>query len=127
MIRVRMPRAKIGLFIHTPFPSSDVFRSLPSRREILESIMEVDLLGFHTFDYARHFLSCIKRVLDLDFETLPGGVLGIRHNGRFVSVLISHVGIQSRVFREAAESEIIARRVEKLRNQHKGKKIIASI
>jgi trehalose-6-phosphate synthase len=70
LIRERMPRATIGLFIHTPFPSSDVFRSLPSRREMLEAMMEADLLGFHTFDYARHFLSCIKRVLDLDFETL---------------------------------------------------------
>lgn len=40
MIRERMPRASIGLFIHTPFPSSDVFRSLPARREILESMME---------------------------------------------------------------------------------------
>jgi len=127
LIRERMPRATIGLFIHTPFPSSDVFRSLPSRRELLEAMMESDLLGFHTFDYARHFLSCIKRVLDLDFETLKGGVLGVRYNGRFVSILISHVGIQSHVFQEAANSEVLRRRVEKLRAQHVGKKLIIGV
>ena len=127
LIRAKQPRATIGLFIHTPFPSSDVFRSLPSRREILESMMEADLLGFHTFDYARHFLSCIKRVLDLDFETLSGGVLGVRVRGRFVSILISHVGIQSHVFQEAATSDLIRRRVDKLRARYAGKKIIVGL
>lgn len=127
MIRQQLPRASIGLFIHTPFPSSDVFRSLPSRREILESMMEANILGFHTFDNARHFLSCIKRVLDLDFETLPGGVMGIRYNGRFVSIIISHVGIQSNVFAEAANSDVLKRRVDRLRSQYAGKKLIVGI
>ena len=119
-LRTKLPRAKIGLFIHTvrrtrqntaldsgectthvsglllthvfgscdyalslqPFPSSDVFRVLPTRQNILSSIMAADLLGFHTFDYARHFLSCTKRVMDLDFETLAGGSLGLRYNGQ---------------------------------------------
>lgn len=126
MIRQQLPRATIGLFIHTPFPSSDVFRSLPSRKEILESMMEADLLGFHTYDYARHFLSCIKRVLDLDFETHLGG-LCVKYNGRFVSILISHVGIHSRIFKEAAESDILKRRVDALRAKYHGKKILLGI
>ena len=127
LIRQRRPRATIGLFIHTPFPSSDVFRALPSRKEILQSMMDADLLGFHTFDYARHFLSCIKRVLDLDFETLPGGVLGIKYNGRFVSILISHVGIQSKVLRELAESTTVRQRVDKLRSRYPGRKILVGV
>src|SRR3954463_7117727 len=53
-IRALRPRAKIGLFIHTPFPSSDIFRVLPTRASLLSSMMCVDLIGFHTFDYARH-------------------------------------------------------------------------
>ena len=102
-LRTKLPRAKIGLFIHTPFPSSDVFRVLPTRQNILSSIMATDLIGFHTFDYARHFLSCIKRVMDLDFETLPGGALGVKYNGRFVSISISHVGIDSARFAQLTE------------------------
>ena len=38
-------------------------------------------VGFHTFDYARHFLSACKRLLDLDFEALPGGMMGVNCSG----------------------------------------------
>lgn len=48
---------KIGFFLHTPFPSSEIFRILPVRLEILKGVLQADLIGFHTNDYARHFLS----------------------------------------------------------------------
>jgi trehalose 6-phosphate synthase/phosphatase len=60
-LRTRLPRARIGLFLHTPFPSSDLLRLLPAREALLRGIMCADLLGFYTYDYARHFLSCLKR------------------------------------------------------------------
>ena len=126
-LRTKLPRAKIGLFIHTPFPSSDVFRVLPTRQNILSSIMAADLLGFHTFDYARHFLSCTKRVMDLDFETLAGGALGIKYNGRFVSILISHVGLDSDMFLQTARSELVHQQAAALRAQHPGRKIVIGL
>jgi trehalose-6-phosphate synthase len=30
MVRSKLPKAKIGLFVHSPFPSSEIFRCLPS-------------------------------------------------------------------------------------------------
>jgi trehalose 6-phosphate synthase len=54
---------KLGFFLHTPFPSSEVYRILPVRNEILEGVLHCDLIGFHTYDYARHFLSSCYRVL----------------------------------------------------------------
>lgn len=45
---------KIGWFLHTPFPSSEIWRVLPVRKELLEGVLQADLLGFHTYDYARH-------------------------------------------------------------------------
>lgn len=59
----RVKNVKIGFFLHTPFPSSEIYRILPVRNEILEGVLHCDLLGFHTFDYARHFLSCCSRIL----------------------------------------------------------------
>jgi len=47
-----------------PFPTSDVFRTLPSRESILRGILNADLVGFHTFDYARHFLSACRRCVN---------------------------------------------------------------
>jgi len=54
---------KLGFFLHTPFPSSEIYRILPVRNEILEGILHCDLIGFHTYDYARHFLSSCARIL----------------------------------------------------------------
>ena len=126
-LRRSHPYTRIGLFIHTPFPTSDMFRALPARTPLLESIMSCDLLGFHTFDYARHFLSCSKRVLDLDFETLPGGALGIKYNGRFVSLLISHVGIASQHIKQVSQSSAVAARVNELRAQFGGRKLLIGV
>lgn len=66
MIRELQPGISIGLFIHIPFPSYEVFRLLPWRTEILEGMLGSDLIGFHTFGYVRHFLSSIRRLLGYD-------------------------------------------------------------
>ena len=63
---------KIGFFLHTPFPSSEVYRVLPVRKDILRGVLSSDLIGFHTFDYARHFLSSCTRLLGV--QTTPNGV-----------------------------------------------------
>jgi trehalose 6-phosphate synthase len=54
---------KIGFFLHTPFPSSEIYRILPVREQLLEGVLACDLIGFHTYDYARHFLSSCGRIL----------------------------------------------------------------
>jgi trehalose 6-phosphate synthase len=54
---------KIGFFLHTPFPSSEIYRILPVREQLLLGVLECDLIGFHTYDYARHFLSSCSRIL----------------------------------------------------------------
>lgn len=66
MLRELVPDAKIGFFLHIPFPSSDIFRLLPWGRQILEGLLGADLLGFHTFGYARHFGRSLTAVLGLD-------------------------------------------------------------
>ncbi len=63
MLRRRLPRARIGFFLHIPFPSSEVFRTLPRRRAILEGLLGADLVGFHTASYLRHFASSVLRIL----------------------------------------------------------------
>ena len=54
---------KIGFFLHTPFPSSEIWRMLPVREEVLQGVLQSDLVGFHTFDYVRHFLSACDKTL----------------------------------------------------------------
>lgn len=63
LLRTYFPRTSIGFFLHIPFPSSEIFRILPWRSEVLEGILGADLVGFHTYEYARHFLSSVLRLL----------------------------------------------------------------
>ncbi|KAK4392655.1 putative alpha,alpha-trehalose-phosphate synthase [UDP-forming] 11 [Sesamum angolense] len=71
-LRKRYHRIKLGFFLHSPFPSSEIYRTLPVREEILRALLNCDLIGFHTFDYARHFLSCCSRMLGLDYQSKRG-------------------------------------------------------
>lgn len=62
MLRKKFPKISIGFFQHIPFPSYEVFRILPWRRELLEGMLGADYLGFHTYDDMRHFLSSAHRL-----------------------------------------------------------------
>ena len=66
ILRERFPDLSIGYFQHIPFPSFEIFRLLPQRLEVLEGLLGADLIGFHTYDYERHFLSSVRRLLGLD-------------------------------------------------------------
>ena len=57
---------QVGWFLHTPFPSSEIYRTLPVREEVLRAVLKADLIGFHTYDYARHFISSCTRILGLE-------------------------------------------------------------
>src|SRR5258708_4183249 len=61
--RRRMPGAKIGFFLHIPFPAAEVFRTLPWRHHLLEGILGADLVAFHTIAYRNHFAAAVRRLL----------------------------------------------------------------
>ncbi|MCD4711220.1 MAG: bifunctional alpha,alpha-trehalose-phosphate synthase (UDP-forming)/trehalose-phosphatase [Bacteroidales bacterium] len=66
MIREQRPGVSIGLFSHVPFPSFEIFRLLPWRQEIIEGMLGADLIGFQTYDYVRHFMSSVRRLMGVD-------------------------------------------------------------
>src|SRR6266568_915693 len=63
MLRERIPDARIGFFLHIPFPSSEIFRLLPQRELLLEGLLGADLIGFHTATFIRHFASAALRLV----------------------------------------------------------------
>ena len=62
-LRQSLDGARIGFFLHIPFPPYDVFRLLPWDREILRGLLSCDLVGFHVPGYAQNFLDCVERRL----------------------------------------------------------------
>jgi len=75
MVKEAKPNTTLGFFLHIPFPSYEIFRTFPKRQEILNGMLGADLLGFHTYDYERHFLSSVKRILrkDVHFNKITYG------------------------------------------------------
>ncbi len=63
LVRENHPNNLIGFFLHIPFPSYELFRVLPWRKELLNGVLGSDLVGFHIFGYMRHFLSSAYRLL----------------------------------------------------------------
>jgi trehalose 6-phosphate synthase/phosphatase len=88
LIRAHFPNISIGFFLHIPFPSYEIFRMLPWRKEILEGVLGADQIGFHTFGYMRHFLSAVYRILGYEHHF---GNITIDH--RMVSVDVFPMGI----------------------------------
>ncbi|PKA56854.1 putative alpha,alpha-trehalose-phosphate synthase [UDP-forming] 7 [Apostasia shenzhenica] len=91
-LRRRFNRLRMGFFLHSSFPSSEIYRTLPVREEILRALLNCDLIGFHTFDYARHFLSCCSRMLGMEYQS-KRGYIGLDYYGRAVGIKIMPVGI----------------------------------
>ncbi|RXK36449.1 trehalose-phosphatase [Tremella mesenterica] len=106
----------VGMFMHTPWPSSEIFRCLP---KILEGMLGANLVSFQTYSYSRHFVSTCIRVCG--FESAPGGVDA---NGSFTAVEYCPIGIDiDRVSRDR-DSPGVRPRMENLRMLYKDKKII---
>ena len=99
MIRDLRPDLSIGFFLHIPFPSYEIFRIFPRRKELLEGILGADLVGFHTYNYERHFLSSIKRILrkEVNFNR-------ISHDSREIAVNTFPMGIDYEKFHNAAKT-----------------------
>ena len=100
LLRARLPSAAIGFFLHVAFPSSEIFRCLSVRSELLQGMLGADLVGFQTASFARHFRQTVSRILSLEalpkgIQTLSGmGVLGESIGpGRFVDVAVQPMGI----------------------------------
>ncbi|RAV31355.1 alpha,alpha-trehalose-phosphate synthase (UDP-forming) [Corynebacterium heidelbergense] len=68
MMRQQSPNLRLGFFLHIPFPSPELFRQLPWRREVLAGTLGSDVVGFHTQDGARNFLDTL-RALDYEVQT----------------------------------------------------------
>ena len=108
MIREKRPDVSIGFFLHIPFPSYEVFRILPWRNEIIEGLLGADLIGFHTYDYERHFMSCVRRLLghEINFNQIvlnervikvDNFPMGIDYDKFYnASLKLSHTAIQDR-------------------------------
>ena len=118
---------KMVFFIHVPFPTSQVFRELEHGEALLEGMLHADVVGFHAFDHARHFLNAAKRILGLKYESLVGGLIGVRHRGTKVLVTVSNVSVETDIIEALLAFPSVQDDAEALQEKHEGRSIIAGI
>ncbi|MEP2774118.1 MAG: bifunctional alpha,alpha-trehalose-phosphate synthase (UDP-forming)/trehalose-phosphatase [Fulvivirga sp.] len=108
MIRDVQPDVSVGFFLHIPFPSFEVFRLLPWRRELLDGVLGADLVGFHTYDDMRHFLSAVSRICYISNHHGE-----IQKDRRFVVTDSFPIGIDyDKYANQAAHPDTISKEVE---------------
>ncbi|MFT5619070.1 MAG: trehalose 6-phosphate synthase/phosphatase [Arenicella sp.] len=122
MIREKLPNSTIGFFQHIPFPSYEIFRLLPWREELLTGMLGADLIGFHTYDDMRHFLSSVNRIV-----ALGNSVGKIKVGNRLVAVDSFPMGIDYEKFENAAKSEETKKKITRYSSMIDPEKIILSI
>lgn len=88
MLRKLVPNAKIGFFLHVSFPSSEVFRCLAQRQNILEGMLGADCVTFQNEEYLGHFLQSSNRLLLADFNSV-----GVNYRDRLTVVSYNPIGL----------------------------------
>jgi trehalose 6-phosphate synthase/phosphatase len=121
-LRRRRPDLSIGFFLHIPFPSSELYRILPVREDVLRGLLGADYIAFHTGDYARHFRSSCLRVLGLDSEPDV-----IEFEGRLVGVGVDPIGIDVSSFRTTLADPDTARDYAELDKHYAGQRLVLGV
>jgi trehalose 6-phosphate synthase/phosphatase len=122
MIRELCPRARIGFFLHVPFPASEVFGILPWRNELVNGLLGADLVSFHTPGYRRNFCDAVARTTGS--KIVAGSIL---HGGRSTRTASHPIGIAFSEFDSGARAPDILEEAAHLRDGARGRKIILGV
>lgn len=122
MLRDRLPTARIGFFLHIPFPSSEVFRILPWRRELMHGMLGADLVGFHTFSYLRHFLMSLVHV-----DGLEADVDSVQVGARRVRLGVYPMGVDAGSFATLAGDPRVEQQLVAIKEAAAGRRILLGI
>ena len=123
LIRQQYSKASIGFFLHIPFPTYELLRTMPKRRELLNGVLGADLIGFHTHDYVRHFISAVRRILGHEHHFLGR----IRLEDRVVDVDSFPMGIDYEKYSEAVHKPAVIKEVKRYKKELGDVKIILTI
>jgi len=121
MIRKKIPDAQIGFFLHTAFPSSEVFRCLAMRKELLEGLLGANLLGFQTKEYCNHFLQTCNRLLCVEATAD-----GVELEDRFVSVAEFPAGVDLKTLNTRRHDPEVADWIKRMRYKYANKQLIVA-
>ena len=122
MLRTARPGLKIGFFLHTPFPSSEIIRCHPRRSELICGILGADLIGFHTSNYLRHFRSSALQLLGIESEMTT-----IAYHNHISSLGVFPIGINSGSFERELTQPGYLQTLAEYQSNWKDKRVVLSV
>lgn len=142
-LRTLRPDVKISFFHHTPFPNADIFNVLPWRKEILESLLACDVVGFHIPRYVNNFVSAARSLLDVETLTREkvrpemnaetsalseqSVITEVGYGGRKICLQASPVGVDVDYIQGLAERPETAARVAEIEAEKGAAKLLLSV
>jgi trehalose 6-phosphate synthase/phosphatase len=122
LLRESLPGASIGFFLHIPFPSSEVFRVLPEREELLQGVLGADLVAFQTYSHLQHFRNSLRRVLGIESRLDE-----VQIGGRIVKLDALPIGIAPEEFTKLLDTPEGERRLAELRERYAGRRLLLAV
>ena len=122
-----LPNVSIGLFIHIPFPSHEIFKRIPAREEIISSLIKCQVLGFHTFDHSRNFLKTSKRLLGANFVSTTHGDLAANYLENTALIRVKNVTPEIDLIKAYQQDKRFTEKYSEITNKYKGKIIFVTM
>jgi trehalose 6-phosphate synthase/phosphatase len=111
LLRERLPQARIGFFLHIPFPNPEVYFTLSTRRWLVEGMLGADLIGFHTRRYRGHFTAALRRLLGMEMDASDH----VAYNGRRIRLGIFPMGVDAADFATRSTARDVSARTLELK------------
>ncbi|HTD17392.1 MAG TPA: trehalose-6-phosphate synthase, partial [Chthoniobacterales bacterium] len=122
LLRAEAPNLRIGFFLHTPFPAPQVFRFHPRCRELVAGMLGANRIGFHAFNYLRHFSGAVRRLLRIETNLTQ-----VSRDGNTTALGVYPIGINASKFEQTMDSEEFRQRRDEFRRAHEGKRLVISV
>jgi len=107
--------SEIGFFLHTSFPTPDIFFKLPWREAILQAFLKYDLIGFQTLHDRNNFLQCVQIMTKNSNWFGKERIVAIEVNGKEIKVGYFPIGIDYSEFANQALLPEIVNQAENIR------------
>lgn len=120
-VGVRVP---IGFFLHTPFPSIETLRVLPTYTELVRDLVAYDVLGFQTAGDLRSFYSAIVQVCGQQSIVDEGH---LRIGCRLVRCGVFPIGVDVDGVQEEAASARDTDSVKRMMESLQGRRLVIGV
>jgi trehalose 6-phosphate synthase len=126
-LRALGTQARLGFFLHIPFPAPDMFLKLPWRKPLIDALLQYDLVGFQTGRDRRNFLACVEALVEDARIEGRGSVASVRSAFGVARVGSFPISIDYNAFMRAAASPAVAEKARELHTLLPRRKLVLGI